>query len=131
MKLRLGVEPGLETRDPMAAGDRYVEALQSRGMNVAGKRIMILGYGGYFGLAVNLLERGTDHVVLFDPFARVNHEMNLHLAQGGSPFLSIHNDRVVPNQGCITIIPDLEMGCALDEHPPIDFIKCIISRKCQ
>jgi hypothetical protein len=122
MKLRLGVEPGLETRDPTAAGDRYIGALETSGNHLQGKRIMILGYGGYFGLAVNLLERSAGHVVLNDPYARINHEMNLPLAQRSSSFLSIHHDRVLPNQAYITIIQDLDHDYSLKEHPPIDFV---------
>jgi hypothetical protein len=124
MKVRLGVEPGLETRDPATAGDRYVEALRSWGRDVQGKRIMILGYGGYFGLAVDLLGRGAAHIVLFDPYARINHEKNLALAQGSSPFLFSQNDRVIPNDEYITIMQDLDPEYHPDMKPLID---CVFS----
>ena len=122
MKLRLGIEPGLETREPEKAGDRYEAAVQVSGSHLQGKRILILGYGGYFGLGVNLLERGAGHVVLLDPYARANHEMNLALAQGESPFLTIQNGQVTPQEEWITIIHDINQDYQMENNEPIDLV---------
>jgi len=122
MKLQLGVEPGLETRQPEAAADRYEEAVKAGGGRLKGKRILILGYGGYFGLAVSFLERGVSHVVLVDPYARVKEEMNLALAQRETPFLSIEDGQVIPNKEWITIDPNFLQVVTLSEHDKIDFI---------
>ena len=122
MKLQLGVEPGLETRQPEAAADRYEEAVKAGGGRLKGKRILILGYGGYFGLAVSFLERGVSHVVLVDPYARVKEETNLALAQRETPFLSIEDGQVIPNKEWITIDPNFLQVVTLSEHDKIDFI---------
>jgi SAM-dependent methyltransferase len=122
MKLRLGVEPGLETRQPEAAADRYEAAVQAGGGRLKGKRILLLGYGGYFGLAVSFLERGVSHVVLVDPYARVNDEMNLALAQRETLFLSIEDGQVIPREEWITVDPNFLKDVILTEHDKIDFI---------
>jgi len=122
MKLRLGIEPGLETREPEVARDRYEAAVQASGSHLQGKRILILGYGGYFGLGVKLLEHGAGHVVLFDPYARVNHKMNLALAQGDCPFLSVHNGQVNPKEEWITIVHDLTQDYRIENNEPIDLV---------
>jgi hypothetical protein len=101
--LRLGIEPGIETRAPEAAVDRYEIALKSIGETFEGKRILILGYGGFFGLAVSLLRRGASHIVLLDPFAKFKHQLNRNLARSSSPYLQLEGNRVIPDPGSISI----------------------------
>jgi hypothetical protein len=100
----LGIESGLETRDPHAAADRYQSALNSIGEDITEKRILILGYGGYFGLAVSLLRRGAAHIVLIDPYAVTKHDENRKLAQDSSPFLRIEDNRAIPDSESISVI---------------------------
>jgi SAM-dependent methyltransferase len=61
-------------------------------------------------------------MVLLDPYARINHEMNLPLAQGDSQFLSIQKGQVVPNPEYITIIQDLNKEYHLEKRDPVDLV---------
>jgi hypothetical protein len=63
------IRPGLETRAPKAASRRFLDALTTAGETIAGRRVMIFGYGGRFEVAVKLLRAGAGHVVLLDPYA--------------------------------------------------------------
>ena len=63
------IRPGLETSDPLAAVQRYVEVLSARGLSFRGKRVLVFGYGGRFDMGFGLLEQGAAHVVLCDKYA--------------------------------------------------------------
>jgi hypothetical protein len=104
LRLRLGIEPGIETRQPERAADRYATALKNIDQDFVGKRILVLGYGGYFGLAVTLLTRGASHVVLLDPYARLKHSDNRKLAAPASPYLRVEVEKVVPDPHLITLV---------------------------
>ncbi len=77
----LGLQPGLETRAPLEAVARYEAVLQEYGHDWQGRRVFILGYGGYLGVAVEILRRGAAHVAVCDPYARLDPRRNAHLAQ--------------------------------------------------
>lgn len=68
--------PGLETRQPERAVERYIQHLNNHGLNPREKRVMVLGYGGSFGVAVGLLRRGAEHVTLVDPYAVPDRRQN-------------------------------------------------------
>lgn len=104
LRLRLGIEPGIETRLPEQAADRYVRALETINQEIPGKQILVLGYGGSFGLAVTLLDRGASHVVLLDPFAKLKHSENRKLAAASSSYLKFDGNTVIPDPQRITII---------------------------
>lgn len=73
---RMFMIPGLETREPALAVERYVEHLARRGASLQEKRVMILGYGGSFGVGIGLLRRGARHVTLVDPFVAPERQKN-------------------------------------------------------
>ncbi len=102
----IGVQSGLETRDAQAAVNRYLDALALWGLGVRGARVLILGYGGYFGSAVELLKRGAQHVVLLDPYALKKRHANLVLAKEAEPYIFIKNGEVSPNPASITLVHD-------------------------
>ena len=68
MRQRILIRPGMETRDPAAAIRRFREAIDAAGEAVAGRRILIFGYGGHLDVARELLSAGGRHVVLVDPY---------------------------------------------------------------
>ncbi len=74
------LRPGLETRSPEEAVARYEALLQAHGRSWQGQRVFILGYGGYLGVAAELLHRGAAHVVLCDPYAQPDPRRNARLA---------------------------------------------------
>ena len=48
------IRPGLETSNPFAAVQRYVDVLSERGLSLRGKRVLVFGYGGRFDLSWTL-----------------------------------------------------------------------------
>jgi hypothetical protein len=99
------LSPGLETRDPAAAADRYQQALERYDHDLSDMAIFILGYGGYFGVAVALLELGARHVTLCDPYAEEHHGANSRLANQAPKYLEVRNGNVRPNPEWITLLP--------------------------
>lgn len=83
---RLGITPGTETADPARAARRYQETLAQSGRQMAGSNVFILGYGGYYGLAVELLHAGANHITVCDPFALEKSEANARLAEKSPRF---------------------------------------------
>lgn len=81
LKRRWGVVPGTETTAPSAAARRYQEALAQGGRHLAGASVFVLGFGGYYGLAVELLRAGARHVAVCDPYATPKPDENAVLAQ--------------------------------------------------
>jgi hypothetical protein len=59
----------METRDPPAAIQRFLAALNTAGETLRDRRVLILGYGGRFEVAAELLRAGARHLVLVDPYA--------------------------------------------------------------
>lgn len=105
--LRTGtvLQPGLETRDPAAAAARYAEALERHGRQLSGAGVLVLGYGGYFGVAVALLELGARHVTLCDPYAKLHHRANARLANQAPEYLRLQDGRVQVDPAVITVLP--------------------------
>lgn len=63
------LKPGLETAAPKQAVERYQTALEAAGVSLAGKAVLVFGYGGGFGVGVLLLQAGAGSVTLCDRFA--------------------------------------------------------------
>jgi hypothetical protein len=100
------IHPGLETREPEQAVQRYAETLASNGMNLAGKRILVFGYGGRFATGVELLRRGAVHLVLCDRFAPPDHLRNRALLPSAGKYLLEHNGKVLPRPEHITLLQE-------------------------
>lgn len=104
LKRRWIIKPGLESDDPLAAVERYVETLAKRGISVRGKRVLVFGYGGRFAVGVQLLERGAAHVVLCDHFVLLDDERNRELLRAYDRYLVAEQDRVQPRSEFITLL---------------------------
>ena len=121
-RFRLGIVPGLETRHPAVAVDRYEAVLQANGREWNGKCVLILGYGGFLGLGVELLHRGARHVILVDPFAKVDRQANRRLPEKYHPYLTIHGKNVLPNPNWITLVHEEVNHHDFSPCGPIDLI---------
>lgn len=122
MRFSFGIEPGLETREPELAAERYESALQSHGKTFQQKRVMVLGYGGFFGLAVSVLDRGAKHVLLLDPYADLKHKDNQNLARSNSNYLTLKGNQTLPNPDWITTLR-MHVTDYVDTDPnPVDLI---------
>lgn len=108
---RIVIRPGLETTDPSAAIQRFLDAIAADGAAIAGKRVLIFGYGGNFGVGLGLLRAGARHVVLVDPYAEPVRAVNLALAQG-SPYLTVEGSEARPVPEWLTVV-DAPLGSYL------------------
>ena len=122
MSFSYGIEPGLEAREPELAAERYETALQSRGETFQKKRVLVLGYGGYFGLAVSVLNRGAKHVLLLDPYADLKHKDNQSLVRSDSNYLTLEGNQTIPNPDWITILRMHVQDYAKTGPNPVDLV---------
>ncbi len=104
LKRRWIIRPGLESRDPLAAVEKYVQALGVYGKSIQGKRILVFGYGGRFAVGVELLRRGAAHVVLCDHYVLLDTERNLELLPAYSDYLIVETGYVKPHADFITLL---------------------------
>lgn len=118
----LVIEPGLETRNPQAAVQRYADVLAERSDSLAGKRVMVFGYGGRFDIGVGLLEAGAAAVVLCEKFAPPDDAHNRALLPRYEAHLRLDGERVRPRDERITLleadIRDVKPG----DIPPVDLV---------
>lgn len=103
LRRRILLKPGLETRDPAAAAALYQQVLERQNRTIAGAHVFVLGYGGYFGLAVQLLELGAGHVTLCDPYARPRRRANAELAARAPGYLDSNGDPLPGDRGRISV----------------------------
>ena len=122
LRRRIIIKPGLETSDPAAAVQRFLDAISQAGESVGGKRILIFGYGGNFGVGLGLLQAGARHVVLVDPYARPARDANLALARRGSPYLTASGGEVVPVPEYLTVVNAPVGKYLADGVPPVDVV---------
>src|SRR5512138_1590891 len=64
------IRPGLETSNPFAAVQRYVDVLSEQGRTFNRKRVLVFGYGGRFDIGFGLLKEGAAHVILCDKYTQ-------------------------------------------------------------
>jgi hypothetical protein len=98
------IRPGLETSEPEAAAGRYLDILEQAGVSLAGKRVMVFGYGGSFALGCLLLRQGAGHVVLCDKFAPPDDARNRLLLPEYAQYLREHGGKVHPLPDSITLL---------------------------
>jgi hypothetical protein len=104
LKRRWIIKPGLESRDPSAAVEQYVEVLSKYDVKLEGKRVLVFGYGGRFAVGVDLLKRGAAHVVLCDHFVLLDTERNRELLAAYGSYLKVEQDEVQPRGEYITLL---------------------------
>jgi SAM-dependent methyltransferase len=97
LRAGIGVEPGLETRQPRAAADRYLKVLGQHNLRINGWRVMVFGYGGHLGLGLELLRSGAAQVVLLDPYATPKLDPNAALLRKGEDYLEREGEELLPN----------------------------------
>lgn len=104
LKRRWIIKPGLESTDPFAASQRYIETLSAQGVDIKGKRVLVFGYGGRFAVGVDLLKRGAAHVVLCDHFVLLDTERNRELLSEYGSYLKVEQDVVQPRSEYISLL---------------------------
>jgi hypothetical protein len=123
LKRRWIIRPGLESSDPVAAADRYVQVLNSLDVNLKGKRVLVFGYGGRFAVGVELLMQGAAHVILCDHFVLLDHKRNLELLPKYADYLVMDNGDVQPRSEFITLLHgDIRDGMLKKQIAHVDFV---------
>ncbi len=123
MRRRWLVQPGMETRDPATAIARYERLLGAYRSGWEGATVFILGYGGFLHVGVELLRRGAAHVILYDPYAPLDHARNVALLPHYARYLSRRGDEILPNPTHITLLEGpLPALVAVGRVPALDIV---------
>lgn len=126
LKQRLIIRPGLESTDPSAAVHQYVSTLSARDKSIAGKRILVFGYGGRFAVGVELLRQGAAHVVLCDHFVLMDRERNLELFPDYEQYLVKEHGDIKPKAEYITLLHgDIREEKIQSQIPEVDYVLSI------
>jgi SAM-dependent methyltransferase len=99
----LVIRPGLETREPRKAVERYQALLNEHSLSFKGKNVMIFGYGGSLAVAVELLRSGCAHVSVCDLFPPANAHIDDSLLPEYSQYLEFNSNFVAPKPEWITV----------------------------
>ncbi len=117
------IRPGLETRAPLEAAQRYQDALTDSRRTLYGARVLVFGYGGKFAVGCELLKRGAGHVILAEKEGFINHRANRLLLSSYGEFLREENARVIPDPRWMTLIHgDIREIAASGKIPAADFV---------
>jgi SAM-dependent methyltransferase len=103
LRKRLIIKPGLETREPRKAVERYQALLNEHSMSFTGKNVLIFGYGGSLAVAGELLRSGCAHVTVCDLFPPVDNHIDDSLLPEYSQYLESKANFVVPKPEFITV----------------------------
>lgn len=117
------IRPGLETSEPQAAVSRYINMLSARRVSLAGKRVMVLGYGGRFELGAALLQAGAGHVILCEKDAPPDDVYNRRLLTKYPDYLILEQGRPRPRPERMTLLQtDIRTVRASRDFPPADLV---------
>lgn len=97
LEVGLVLKPGLETADPEQAVERYQAALGAAGVSLAGKAVLVFGYGGGVGIGVVLLRAGAASVTLCDRYARPSRRRNRHWVETAPEYFRAQEGTVIPD----------------------------------
>jgi hypothetical protein len=117
------IRPGMETSNPSGAVERYQQVLHEHGVEISGKRILVLGYGGRFEIGCTLIGAGASHVVLCEYKVKPDQAFNLTLLKKYTDLLKLINDKVEVNPEKLTLVEGDIRQVAI-EHilQPVDIV---------
>jgi len=116
------IRPGLETRLPFEAADRYQNILLANNLGVENQRVLIFGYGGNFSVGCRLLELGASHVILAERTG-FQQSTNRALLTRYGRFLEEKNGQVLPRPEFFTLIHgDIRLIAARGQIAPVDIV---------
>jgi hypothetical protein len=114
------IRAGLETSDPQAAVQRYMDVLSARRETIAGKRVLLFGYGGRFDVGLGLLAAGAGHVVLCEKYAPPDDSHNSGLVSKYGQYLRLEQGHPRPHPGGMTLL----QADVRDLHQSADLPAC-------
>jgi hypothetical protein len=119
----LVIRPGLETRAPEEAAQRYRDELAQAGIPLEGKRVLLFGYGGSFAVGCALLEMGAKHVTLCEKEAPTDDKRNLPLLARYPSYLTAEGEKVLPNPEVLDLQQgDIRVLAGLRTFQPVDLV---------
>ena len=119
----LVIRPGLETSNPFAAVQRYVDVLSERGLSLRGKRILVFGYGGRFDIGFGLLREGAAHVILCDKYAPPDETHNRQMFGVEETYFYAEKQGLRPRPEWMTLIEsDVRNPAVVAAIEPVDIV---------
>jgi len=100
------IKPGIETRDPKSAVESYEKELDLFGRKIKGCVVMVFGYGGFLGTAIELLQRGAKHGYLCDKYATPDNIKNAKLLEKHGKYQCEEKGNISANPDLITLIDE-------------------------
>ena len=117
------IRPGLETSNPFAAVQRYVDVLSERGRSFSGKRVLVFGYGGRFDIGFGLLKEGAAHVILCDKYARPDETHNRRMFAAEEEYFAAESKGLRPRSKWMTLLEaDIREARLSGEIEPVDIV---------
>jgi hypothetical protein len=117
------IRPGLETADPEAAVQRYVNVLRSHNETLLAKRILVFGYGGRYDIGVGLLEAGAGNVLLCDKRASPDNAHNAGLLPRHEAYLTSERGILRPRGDRMKLLQqDILRVRPSKEYPAVDLV---------
>ncbi|MCC6298103.1 MAG: hypothetical protein IT314_02305 [Anaerolineales bacterium] len=117
------IRPGLETTNPFAAVQRYVDVLSARGLSFKNKRVLVFGYGGRFDMGFGLLKEGAEHVILCDKYAPPDEPHNRRLYGAEDKYFFADKNGLRPRPEWMTLLEDdIRDLQARGDITPVDFV---------
>ena len=117
------IEAGLETNDPFAAVQRYIDFLAERGLSLQGKRVLVFGYGGRFDIGFVLLQKGAGYVVLCDKYAPPDETHNWRTFQHEGKYFFPEKDGLRPRPEWMSLLQaDIRDESLIRDLEPFDLV---------
>jgi hypothetical protein len=117
------IRPGLETSNPFAAVQRYVDVFSERGLSFRGKRVLVFGYGGRFDIGFGLLREGAAHVVLCDKYAPPDEVHNRQMFGAEEKYFHVEKQGLRPRAEWMTLLEkDVREIANAGESKPVDVV---------
>ena len=117
------IQSGLETNDPFAAVQRYVEVLSKRGRSLQGQRVLVFGYGGRFDIGLGILKEGAAHVILCDKYAPPDETHNRRTFAAETTYFVMENKGLRPRPEWMTLLEaDIREVTASGKMEPVDIV---------
>ena len=117
------IRPGLETSNPFAAVQRYVDILSVRGLSFHNKRVLVFGYGGRFDIGFGMLKEGAQHIILCDKYAPPDEPHNRRLFGTEDKYFFAETRGLRPRSKWMTLLEeDIRELQTRDAIKPVDIV---------
>lgn len=117
------IKAGLETNDPFAAVQRYVDFLSERGLALQGTRVLVFGYGGRFDIGFALLKKGAGYVTLSDKYAPPDEAHNLSTFAREEKYFIREKEGLRPRPECMNLLQaDIRDETVIRSLAPFDLV---------